>query len=101
MCHCAGCAVGPWYTGGTGNASAHGSTGPLPGLEDFEKDVMLSAKRWVEEDEAPERIAATKLGKDTAEGGVVGQRPLCVFARRRGMSGATRTRQGVGRVGQC
>ena len=82
MGHCASSTLAPWYVGGAGHAFALGSTQPVPELKDPEHDVMLAVTQWVEENKAPEKLIATKFANDTLEGGVMGQRPVCVYPRK-------------------
>ncbi|KAI0547942.1 feruloyl esterase B precursor [Xylaria curta] len=80
MNHCSGSQTGPWYIAG-GSQSVAGATHSVPGYEDAEHDIILAMMNWVEGNEAPEHLIATKFVNDTVALGVQSQRPLCVYPK--------------------
>lgn len=71
--------------GGSGPSNIGGGTGdPLPAFRDANHDAVLALARWVEQGVAPESIIATTL----KDGGVVRQRPVCVYPKQARYSGA-------------
>ncbi|KAI0856222.1 feruloyl esterase B precursor [Xylaria cubensis] len=80
MNHCSGSKTGPWYIAG-GSQSIAGATHSVPGYEDAEHDIILAMMSWVEGNEAPEHLIATKFVNDTVTLGVQSQRPLCVYPK--------------------
>jgi feruloyl esterase len=80
MNHCSGSTVAPWYIA-AGSQSVTGASHSVPGYEDADHDIILAMMKWVEEDEAPEKLIATKFVNDTATKGVERQRPLCVYPK--------------------
>ncbi|GAP82334.1 putative feruloyl esterase B precursor [Rosellinia necatrix] len=80
MDHCSGSVTGPWYVAG-GSQRLAGTTHSVPGHEDAEHDIILAMMKWVEADEAPDHLIATKYVNDTATLGVQSQRPLCVYPK--------------------
>ncbi|KAE8442204.1 hypothetical protein EG329_003733 [Mollisiaceae sp. DMI_Dod_QoI] len=84
MGHCAGTYAGmnaPWYIAGDGqNSNLGGNSHSVPGYSDSKHDVLLAMMAWVENGTAPTDIIATKYLNDTnPEGGVLRQRPICVY----------------------
>jgi feruloyl esterase len=80
MNHCSGSITGPWYIA-AGSQAITGATHSVPGYEDAEHDVILAMMKWVETNEAPDHLIATKFINDTATLGVQSQRPLCVYPK--------------------
>ncbi|KAI1263567.1 feruloyl esterase B precursor [Xylariaceae sp. FL1019] len=80
MGHCSGSTTGPSYIA-AGSQALGGATHSVPGYEDAEHDIILAMMKWVEEDEAPDHLIATKFVNDTAGLGVQSQRPLCVYPK--------------------
>ncbi|KAK5633597.1 hypothetical protein RRF57_009311 [Xylaria bambusicola] len=80
MGHCSGSVTGPWYLA-AGSQPLTGATHSVPGYEDAEHDIILAMMNWVENDEAPDHLIATKFVGDNAALGVQSQRPLCVYPK--------------------
>ncbi|KAI0468017.1 feruloyl esterase B precursor [Xylaria cf. heliscus] len=80
MGHCSGSVTGPWYIA-AGSQPIAGATHSVPGYEDAEHDVILALMNWVEGDEAPDHLIATKFVNDTTTLGVQSQRPLCIYPK--------------------
>ncbi|KAI0798386.1 feruloyl esterase B precursor [Xylaria sp. FL0064] len=80
MNHCSGSVTGPWYIA-AGSQTLTGAIHSVPGYEDAEHDIILAMMKWVEAEEAPDHLIATKFVNDTATLGVQSQRPLCVYPK--------------------
>lgn len=83
MGHCSktsSATTAPWYINGAGQASnldvsIHG----VPGYQDADHDAVLALIRWVESDQAPTHLVATKFANDSVPQGVLQQRPVCAY----------------------
>ncbi|KAI8622882.1 feruloyl esterase B precursor [Xylariaceae sp. FL1651] len=80
MDHCSGTVTGPWYIGGA-SQTVTGATHSVPGYGDAEHDIILAMMKWVENEEAPDHLIATKFVNDSVAKGVQSQRPLCVYPK--------------------
>ena len=65
--------------GGPGPNVFGAPSNPLVNLNDPERDVMGAIVRWVEEDEPPSRIIATKFVRDDPDLGISRTRPVCPY----------------------
>ncbi|KAK8043862.1 ferulic acid Esterase/Feruloyl esterase [Apiospora phragmitis] len=85
MQHCGGGVYdAPWYFGGSGQGAILQDLGrqdiwPLPGYGDGRHDALVALMEWVERGQTLESIVATKFRDDTAEKGIVRQRPICKY----------------------
>ncbi|KAI2613396.1 tannase and feruloyl esterase [Hypoxylon sp. NC1633] len=80
MNHCAASNIAPWYIA-SASQTISGTTHSVPGFEDAEHDIILAMMRWVEQDEAPDYLIATKFVNDSASLGIQTQRPLCPYPK--------------------
>lgn len=72
----------PWYFAGSTQALVLSpELHSTPGYTDSKHDILLALMDWVENGVAPAEIIATKFADDTAENGVVRQRPLCPYPK--------------------
>jgi feruloyl esterase len=69
MAHCGG--------GPGANAFGQGVNGPNP--SDASDDILTALDQWVEHNNAPDKIIATKYVNDDPTQGIAFQRPLCPF----------------------
>ncbi len=65
--------------GGPGPNVFGAPSNPLVNLNDPERDIMGAIVRWVEQDEAPDRIIGTKFIGDDPNLGVARTRPFCPY----------------------
>ncbi|KAI7457886.1 hypothetical protein D0860_06641 [Hortaea werneckii] len=83
MQHCTGTPESmdaPWYIAGANQAGAlNSSVHSVPGFCDAKHDALLALMAWVEKDEAPESLVATKFVNETLPAEVQRQRPLCPY----------------------
>jgi feruloyl esterase len=82
MAHCGG--------GPGANAFGQGVNGPNP--SDAADDILTALDQWVEQQNAPDKIVATKYVNDDPTQGIAFQRPLCPFpqfAKYKGTGNAT------------
>ena len=86
MHHCSGSDGAPYFISG-GGQNVDGATHSVPGYEDAQHDVIFAMMAWVENNQAPNTIVATKWLNNTPALGVERQRPLCVFPKQAKYSG--------------
>lgn len=83
MQHCTGTPAtmnAPWYIAGANQAGAlNSSVHSVPGFCDAKHDALLALMAWVEHDEAPESLVATKFVDESRPDEVQRQRPLCPY----------------------
>jgi feruloyl esterase len=83
MQHCSGTPTevnAPWYFAGGNQAGKLGtSLSGVPGFRDSNHDALLALMAWTENDQAPDRLVATKWKNDTLQDQVLRQRPLCPY----------------------
>ncbi len=65
--------------GGPGPNVFGAPSNPLVNLNDPERDIVGAVVRWVEEDEPPARIIATKFVGNDPNLGVSRTRPICPY----------------------
>ncbi|CAF9913440.1 MAG: hypothetical protein GOMPHAMPRED_007915 [Gomphillus americanus] len=81
MGHCGGSTVAPYYIAAAGQIvkTSSGTGFSTPGYVDTKHDVLLAMMDWVEHNNAPDHIIASKWVSDNATNGLSMQRPLCPY----------------------